>query len=141
MKYSYVIFTILTVFVLLACKQVKKHSSNSAKEQAFPIKTISVATLKAHRKVKKGLLLDVRTSEEIADGHIEAAVFLDYYRSDFQTQIQKFPKDEPVYIYCRSGNRSRKAAKKFAALGFREVYNIQGGFQAWKNAEIGNSPN
>ena len=75
------------------------------------------------------------------EGHIEAAVFLDYYRSDFQTQIQKFPKDEPVYIYCRSGNRSRKAAQKFAAIGFREVYNIEGGFQAWKTAEIASRPN
>jgi rhodanese-related sulfurtransferase len=141
MKYSYVIFTILTVLVFSACKQVKKHSSNSVKEQAFPIKTISVATLEAHRKVKKGLLLDVRTPEETAEGHIEAAVFLDYYRSDFQTQIQKFPKDEPVYIYCRSGNRSRKAAQKLAALGFRDVYNIEGGFQAWKTAETERSFN
>ena len=88
-----------------------------------------------------GLLLDVRTPEETVEGHIEAAVFLDYYRSDFQTQIQKFPKDEPVYIYCRSGNRSRKAAQKFAAIGFREVYNIEGGFQAWKTAEIASRPN
>ena len=141
MKYSYVIFTFLIVVVFLACKQVKKQKSNSANEQVFPIKTISIATFKAHRKVKKGLLLDVRTPEETAEGHIEAAVFLDYYRSDFQAQIQRFPKDEPVYIYCRSGNRSRKAAKKFAALGFREVYNIQGGFQAWKTAEIGNGSN
>ena len=141
MKYSYVIFTTLTVLVFSACKQVKNRSSNSAKEQTFPIKSISVATLKAHRKVKMGLLLDVRTPEETVEGHIEAAVFLDYYRSDFQTQIQKFPKDEPVYIYCRSGNRSRKAAQKFAAIGFREVYNIEGGFQAWKTAEIASRPN
>tara|TARA_B110000967_G_scaffold139250_1_gene142246 strand:+ start:20372 stop:20797 length:426 start_codon:yes stop_codon:yes gene_type:complete len=141
MKYSYVIFAILIVLVLLACKQVKKPSSNSAKEQAFPIKTISVATFKAHRKVKEGLLLDVRMPEETAEGHIEAAVFLDYYRTDFQIQIQKFPKGEPVYIYCRSGNRSHKAAQKFAAIGFREVYNIEGGFQAWKNAQIESRPN
>ena len=77
------------------------------------------------------LLLDVRTDAEFASGHLNGATQIDFYRKDFEEAIAALDKDQPVFVYCRSGNRSGKAAKKMKAMGFKEVYNLEGGIGAW----------
>lgn len=77
-------------------------------------------------------LLDVRTPEEINNGFIETAIIADFYKDDFyENAIKKLDKSKPVYIYCRSGNRSEKASKILQEKGY-EVYNVLGGFNKWK---------
>ena len=49
--------------------------------------------------------------------------------------MQKFDKDEPLYIYCRSGNRSSKAAAQLTEAGFKKIIDLKGGYKAWKNLE------
>ena len=78
-----------------------------------------------------GILVDVRTPEEFAQGNIEGSSNVDFLNSNFETMIQKLDKSTPVYIYCRSGSRSGQAKKKMKALGFTEVYNLKGGYMAW----------
>ncbi|GIV37498.1 MAG: hypothetical protein KatS3mg032_1877 [Cyclobacteriaceae bacterium] len=80
------------------------------------------------------IILDVRTPEEFAGGYIPGAILIDYYSSDFRQQIQKLDKTRPVYVYCAAGGRSSSAAKILAASGFTRVYNLEGGFNAWKKA-------
>lgn len=77
------------------------------------------------------LLLDVRTDAEFASGHLKGATQIDFYRDDFEEAIAALDKNQPVYVYCRSGNRSGKAAKQMKAMGFKEVYNLEGGIGAW----------
>lgn len=77
------------------------------------------------------LLLDVRTDAEFASGHLKGATQIDFYRDDFNEAIAALDKNQPVFVYCRSGNRSGKAAKQMKALGFKEVYNLEGGIGAW----------
>ena len=77
------------------------------------------------------LLLDVRTDTEFASGHLNGATQIDFYRDDFEEALSKLDKSQPVYVYCRSGNRSGKAAKQMKALGFKEVYKLEGGIGAW----------
>ena len=82
----------------------------------------------------EGRLVDVRTADEYAEGHLRGAVNVDYYASDFQERMEAlFDKSEPLAIYCRSGRRSADAAGKLAKAGFT-VSNLLGGYLAWTAA-------
>jgi rhodanese-related sulfurtransferase len=78
-----------------------------------------------------GLILDVRTKDEVAEGKIENAINLDYYSETFKDDIAKLDKDKPVYVYCRSGGRSGGAKKIMTSMGFKAVYNLKGGYSNW----------
>lgn len=96
------------------------------------IKTISTAELKVLLTKEKVQLLDVRTPEEIKLGAIEGAIFANYFDADFKEKSEKIiAKDKPVYIYCKSGNRSGKSCKLLKAQGF-EVINVLGGYSQWE---------
>ena len=76
-------------------------------------------------------LIDVRTSKEFNQGHISNAKSIDYFSSSFKTELNQLNKEKPVYIYCRSGKRSGKASKIFSELGFKKIYDLNGGYLAW----------
>ena len=78
------------------------------------------------------VILDVRTPEEFADGHIENAINLDYYSETFRDELNKLDKNKKYLIYCRSGNRSGKTLNIMERLNFREVYNMLGGIIQWE---------
>lgn len=88
-----------------------------------------------NKKIKEvGIsLVDVRTAEENAEGHIANAILLDYTAEGFREKAAKLNRDLPVYVYCRSGGRSAKASDVFIELGFKQVYNLAGGITAWQN--------
>ena len=76
-------------------------------------------------------LIDVRTAAEYAGGRIAYAQNIDVQRPDFTTQVnERYDKEKPVYVYCRSGHRSMMAARRLAATGFK-VVNLRGGIQTW----------
>lgn len=77
-------------------------------------------------------LVDVRTPQEYAQGKIKNAVNIDVTSSSFERSIQALDKSKPVYIYCRSGSRSRTAAQKMIELGFTQVIDLRGGYLSWK---------
>lgn len=77
-------------------------------------------------------LVDVRTPLEYRRGHINNAINIDFYSTQFFKEMERLNKSEPVFLYCRSGVRSRKAAEKLALLNFSEIYDLQGGIMSWK---------
>ncbi len=79
------------------------------------------------------VILDVRTPEEFADGHIENAIIIDYYSETFRDDVNKLDKNKMYLIYCRSGNRSGSALNIMEELNFSEVYNMTGGIIQWNN--------
>ena len=82
---------------------------------------------------KKGVVvLDVRTDAEVKRGKIEGAHQHNYFAEDFTAQIKELPKNVIYIVYCKSGSRSAKAAGLMEQLGFKKVYNLQGGYLAWK---------
>ena len=81
-----------------------------------------------------GQLLDVRTPEEWDSGVIKGANKMNFFDKDFNTQLEKLDKTKPVYVYCKSGGRSGKAAKQMEKMGFTTVYNLVGGITAWSAA-------
>jgi rhodanese-related sulfurtransferase len=81
------------------------------------------------------LIVDVRMPEEFAnDGHLQNSRLLPL--PYLQARSQELPKDKPIALICRSGNRSRVAAEQLAALGFTRVYNVSGGIIAWQRAGL-----
>jgi thioredoxin 1 len=76
-------------------------------------------------------LIDVRTPEEFAEGHIELAQNINYNSPDFEQKISQIEKGTPVLIYCLSGGRSASAAEDLGKLGFKTIYNLEGGLTAW----------
>lgn len=78
-------------------------------------------------------LVDVRTSFEYKAGHIENAVNIDFFDSpNFNENFAGFDREKPMYLYCRSGNRSQRTAKKLLEIGFKKIYDLKGGYKAWK---------
>lgn len=73
-------------------------------------------------------ILDVRRPSEYAPRHIRGALNLDFYASDFQTQLEALDRNRVYLVYCASGNRSGQAVSKMQKLGFMTVYNLTGGF-------------
>lgn len=78
-------------------------------------------------------LIDVRTPEEYKAGHVKGAVNVDFLSEDFSEKMSEFDKKKPVLIYCRSGNRSGKAAVILHAEGFMDITDLKGGYMAWEN--------
>ncbi len=78
-------------------------------------------------------LLDVRTPQEYAEGHIDGAININVQSDDFQMMAgKKLSKESKVLVYCRSGRRSLDAADILAKNGF-QVVNLKGGIIEWKD--------
>ena len=76
-------------------------------------------------------LVDVRTPEEVAAGAIPSAINMDFFSNEFESKIKTLDKNRPVLVYCKSGGRSGKTAKRLNKMGFKEVYDLKGGFSSW----------
>ena len=77
-------------------------------------------------------LVDVRTEKEYNEGAIANAENIDYFKQDsFKIQFEKFDKNQPIYLYCRSGNRSQKAAVILQQMGFKQIIDLKGGYMGW----------
>lgn len=81
-------------------------------------------------------VLDVRTAEEFAEGHLPGAVRLDWYASDFADRVAELDHDATWVVYCRSGNRSAQATALMADQGFTAVNDVDGGIVAWQAAGL-----
>ena len=80
------------------------------------------------------VLLDVRTADEFAEGHLDGALLIDQGESGFVEKVKAaIPAYRKIAVYCRSGRRSANAAGKLAAEGYSCV-NLKGGIIAWKEA-------
>ena len=87
-------------------------------------------------EINNAILVDVRTKDEFNSGYIENSLNIDYLSNDFYENAKMLDKNTPIILYCRSGKRSSMSANKLAKLGFKEIYNLEGGILDW--IEIGN---
>lgn len=128
MKKALVLISVSLLFI--SCKNKPANTLIPDVNQAT-IEILDIPAFKEAIAAKGVQLIDVRTPEEYADGHIERAMNINYLDVDFSKAILKANMDKPVYIYCRSGNRSGKAAEVMKELGFKTIYDLKGGFMAW----------
>lgn len=121
MKYS--LFIIFSLFIFSCTNSQIKEVGKIVSPQDF-----------AKGIKKEGIeLLDVRTEREFNSGHIENSKNIDVLNvEDFTKQIKDLDKNKPIYIYCRTGNRSRGAAKILHKAGFKHIIDLKGGYVAWE---------
>lgn len=104
-------------------------------QQTKTVQTVDVTAFAEKLKATdKAQLLDVRTPEEFSSGHIENATNVNWNGDDFVAKAEKYDKSKPVFVYCKVGGRSAQAADKLAELGFKEIYNLDGGIMKWNAA-------
>ncbi|MCB0516498.1 MAG: rhodanese-like domain-containing protein [Chitinophagales bacterium] len=77
------------------------------------------------------VLLDVRTAAEVAQGAIKGNRNIDIMSGNFNNKIDGLDKDKIYLIYCRSGARSANACRVMASKGFKNLYNLSGGYMAY----------
>ena len=76
-------------------------------------------------------LVDVRTPQEFANGHLEGAKNVNFNDAEFKQKIGALNKSQPIAVYCAAGGRSGKTAKILAELGFKDITDLAGGITAW----------
>lgn len=122
---------LVLILGLTACASERPHTSASVATRAD---TTVILRLTAEeflaRYTPETVVIDVRTPEEFAQGHLQGALNLNVQAPDFREQVAalQLSPNQPVYLYCRSGRRSQRAAEILREMGFRKLYNI-GGFE------------
>ena len=77
-------------------------------------------------------LVDVRTEDEYEVSHLKNAQNICVTSTDFKEKVAALDKAKPVYVYCKKGGRSAKAASILKEMGFTKVYDLQGGLTSWE---------
>jgi rhodanese-related sulfurtransferase len=85
-------------------------------------------------KQEEIILIDVRTPQEFEQGHLENSVNINIADRSFKEEVGKLDRSEPVYVYCKVGGRSAKAASILREMGFEEVYDLEGGIRNWEKS-------
>lgn len=113
------IFFSFLIFITLLCEVYALDGIKNINKEEFK-KLIS--------EDKKIILLDVRTKEEYDTGHFDNSLLIDINSPDFLKRIKTLDKNKTYIVYCRSGNRSMKAAELMKREGFKSLYNLSGGY-------------
>jgi thioredoxin len=121
MKFSSV-FILFISFTIISCNGQTSKNIKDIDPKAFSEKI--TATPNAQ-------IIDVRTPQEFAAGHIDNALNINWLGDDFVVNAEKLDKTKPVFVYCKTSNRSPQAATKLEELGFKTIYNLQGGLLKW----------
>ncbi len=123
------------LLTLTACGQTGSSSTNEQNtEQVATSQRLDLGPdeFQSMMEAESGQLIDCRTPGEYAGGHLQNSSLMDYNGSNFEEQISTLDKEQTVYIYCRSGGRSGRAASMLESMGFQKVVNLDGGILAWQ---------
>jgi len=82
------------------------------------------------------IILDVRTPQEFADGHLANAVNIDFNSASFSNEMGILDREKTYLVYCRTGNRSRGVIEVMKKLDFQKVYNLANGIVEWQNERL-----
>ena len=111
---------ILLLLILIGCNQNKNPIKLVDKEEFQNLMSQDIQ------------LIDVRTPEEFIKGSIVKAQNIDFKSPYFKEQIFKLNKNKPILVFCQAGGRSAKASLIIDSLGFKQIYDLKGGFSNWK---------
>lgn len=121
------IFFLLVSFVILSCNGQTATNIKTIEAKAFAEKI---------NTTQNPQILDVRTPEEFNSEHIDNAKNANWLGDSFVADAEKFDKTKAVFVYCKSGGRSKKASEKLQELGFKNIYELEGGFLKWSSAGL-----
>jgi len=101
-------------------------------QQAGEIRNVSVEGFKqVMDSLKDEVLIDLRTPDELKGGKIAGALEIDFFAPGFEPAIEALDRDKVYLLYCASGARSGETVDIMHKMGFKNLYNLEGGFRAW----------
>lgn len=122
-------FYFLLLLFLASCGGAASESKSN--DTILPVEEYA----KAIKTDTTAFIIDVRTPEEYAEGHIDGAVLMNVMDDEaFVAGVDTLSKEHTYYIYCRSGRRSQKASGLMSERGLK-VVDLHGGYNAWQEAE------
>jgi thioredoxin 1 len=124
---------LLTIIVtaMIACSQNSKPTIatlNLVSPQEFNKAIQTINTPK--------IILDVRTPAEYKKGHLENALLIDIFRDDFRDAIKQLDTNQTVFVYCGVNGRSEEASGILEEIGFKTIYDLDGGISAWRKQDL-----
>jgi len=124
---SFLFVGLITILSMSSCS-----TQTDASATGSETKMINQEEFTSLVKDTNNVVIDVRTSGEVAEGYIPGTtLFYDYNDSNFESNIEKLDKTKGYVVYCRSGGRSSKAAELLQQKGIKKVYNLDGGISNW----------
>lgn len=143
--------TLMLVFIFQGCApeqeeittrtpQVEQEEALQAKEPSSGPVILSISPEDAAALIEEQkdnpffAIIDLRTREEYLKSTLGDTSNVDFYMDNFEQVISGFDRKMPYLIYCASGRRSGQALEIMKDLGFQEVYNLEGGLEAWVEA-------
>jgi rhodanese-related sulfurtransferase len=132
---KYVMFLAAAIFIAGSCQSVAtKNTDSGVPDVASDIRDISPVEARAAVSKAYSQFIDVRTPDEYSGGHAARAVNIPL--DALTSKLDTLEKNEPVYLICQTGNRSKKAAQILKDNGFNNVLNVAGGTVAWQAANL-----
>ena len=129
---------VLFLAIIAAASPLPAEDAPKAPPAAAPasaIKNVTVDEAEKLLQVQKDIVvIDVRTADEFAAGHIAGAKNIDIMAADFAKQIAALDKDKTYLLHCAAGGRSGRACKVPEVLQLKGVYHMNQGFGAWEKA-------
>lgn len=138
----FVLVTVLLLVMAVSCSREKGNptgpESETPVEESF-LKVVNTAEearalITDNKDDSSFIILDVRTPNEYADGHLEGAINISLNSGNFENEIEILDKNNTYLVYCRSGGRSSSAVSIMQTAGFNYIYNFTGSMIAWLNA-------
>jgi phage shock protein E len=108
---------LVALFAVAACDS----TSDTATEAPGAHKVSAADAVALIESENPPVVIDVRTPEEYASGHVAGAINMDVNGADFSSQISELDPDQQYLVYCRSGNRSAQAAAQMEAAGIADI--------------------
>lgn len=127
MKKLYIISCLFIAMVFsTSCMDTKNNAE---------VKLVTAEEMESILELEDVQLVDVRTPKEHNEIRIANSQNIDFQSPTFDEDITKLDKNKPVILYCRSGGRSAKCAKKLKDAGFEKIYDLEGGISKWKHSD------
>ena len=122
------------VFLFIALFLTEKHGQEQG---PLSVRHVSVQEFKKLMEtLNDEVVIDLRTPDEIDQGKIEGSIEIDFFSDGFEPAITALDRDKVYLLYCGSGGRSGETSELMSKLGFRKIYNMEGGFKAWRKNKL-----
>jgi rhodanese-related sulfurtransferase len=121
-----------TTIKLARGEQTKAAAAAARAEGGF--KEVNAAEFEKQRKKRNAVVIDVRSPEEFGKSHVPGAINSDINSPVFGKTVAEYNKSKPILVNCHAGSRGAIAAAELARMGFKNVYNLEGGLDAWEKS-------